>query len=65
MSLLSLLQATAQCRHKTEAAGGMVFPDSVLLPAPEALHCGCHGSSGKPRFQQQEDRAYPYIHFIM
>lgn len=52
-------QATAQCWYAAETAGGVVFPGSVLLPAPQALHPGRHGGSGEPRVQQQEDRTYP------
>lgn len=37
----------------------MVLTGSVLLPASQALHAGCHGGSGKPHVQQQEDRTYP------
>lgn len=61
-------QATAQCWYQTEAAGGMVFPGSVLLPASQALRHGRHGGSGKPHVQQQEDRTYPNSpppHFII
>lgn len=59
--LLSLCgQAAAQCWYETEAAGSMVLAGSVLLPAPQAVHPGRHGGSGKPRVQQQEDRTYPH-----
>lgn len=53
-------QATAQCGHKAEAAGSMVFPGPDVLPASQTLHPGRHGGSGKPHVQQQEDRAYPH-----
>lgn len=52
-------QATAQCGHEAEAAGGLVLAGSVLLPPSQALHPGRDGGAGKPRVQQQEDRAYP------